>query len=112
MYAKGRSARANADRLRMRTGGEISIKLRAFQRLVLDALLHVEEIRGYDVHDYVAKRWLWTPSYGSIYAVLYAFEEKGLVTREEQPRPGSQYRQHVYRITPAGRSAIYDEPES
>jgi PadR family transcriptional regulator, regulatory protein PadR len=42
---------------------------------------------------------------GTIYPVLYALRDKGLVTAESEITDGGRLRK-IYRLTPAGRSAL------
>ena len=63
---------------------------------------------GYDVKRVVDNsiRYFWAASYGQIYPELRRLEEAGWIEGEDDPRGGRARR--VYRITPAGRTALRD----
>src|SRR5512132_1027072 len=70
-------------------------------------LIADRELSGYDLKLLVSRSvgYFWKPAKSQIYAVLPRLEERKLVRRRDVPqsrRPDKQ----VYRITPAGRTAL------
>jgi len=71
-------------------------------------LIALEPRSGYDVKRIVDRtiRHFWAASYGQIYPELRRLEEAGWIEGTDVPNGGR--RRTVYRITPAGRSALED----
>jgi PadR family transcriptional regulator AphA len=87
----------------------------SIRHLIL-GLLTQQPMSGYDVKRFLESlSWLVdSPSFGSIYPILRALEQEGLVTMEEVLRRRKQPRK-IYTITEAGRRALrewVDQPTS
>jgi PadR family transcriptional regulator, regulatory protein AphA len=63
---------------------------------------------GYDIKAVVDRstRFFWAASYGQIYPELRRLEGKGLIEGEDSPTGGR--RRRVYKLTPAGRTALVE----
>src|SRR5213593_671043 len=63
---------------------------------------------GYDIKAVVDRstRFFWAASYGQIYPELRRLEAEGLVEGEDAPTGGR--RRRVYKLTPAGRTALVE----
>jgi PadR family transcriptional regulator, regulatory protein AphA len=74
---------------------------------VVLGLLALGPRTGYDVKRVVDRtiRHFWAASYGQIYPELRRLEDAGWITGEDASRGGRSRR--LYRITPAGRSALH-----
>jgi PadR family transcriptional regulator AphA len=63
---------------------------------------------GYDIKAAVDRstRFFWAASYGQIYPELRRLEAEGLIEGEDSPTGGR--RRRVYKLTPAGRTALVE----
>src|SRR3954453_5355833 len=76
---------------------------------VVLGLLGERERSGYDLHKRAegSVAHMWSPAKSQLYAVLPRLVDAGLARRRyvrQQGRPGKK----VYRLTPAGRTAVRD----
>lgn len=73
---------------------------------VILGMLGLGKSTGYDIKALVdvSTRFFWAASYGQIYPELKKLEAAGLIEGAEEPGDGR--RRRVYRLTPAGESAL------
>jgi DNA-binding PadR family transcriptional regulator len=83
------------------------MKLLTTTEAAILGLLADRELSGYDLKLLVARSvgYFWKPAKSQIYAVLPRLDERKLVRRRDVRQVGRPDKQ-VYRITPAGRTAL------
>jgi DNA-binding PadR family transcriptional regulator len=68
--------------------------------IILAELRKSSPLSGYDVMDFIHKKFDALISSGTVYSLLYSMERKGLIKSEETGR------KRVYRLTDKGRETI------
>lgn len=78
--------------------------LRKFIDWIILVRTHKKEQSGYDIQQYVLKRYKVLVASGTIYSKLYSFEKQGLMVSYYESCSNNP--RHIYRLTPKGHKIV------